>query len=143
VNFRSGAGTTFQKLGKIPCDEQVEVFEQIEIDGVRWGKTTYNGDNGWFALEYAEEADYKGEGTDVKKEASKKEIYVDLKFDANGGECDYSSYMYTKGSILGELPIPTRSGHKFLGWYTKRTEGTAITMQDRIVEEMTIYAHWD
>ena len=141
VNFRSGAGTTFQVLGKIPYDEVVEVSEEIEVENLRWGKTIYNGETGWFALKYAKEVDSE-KNKNVTKEETKDNIYVDLKLNPNGGECEYSSYMYAKGSIIGELPTPTRPGYEFVGWYTEKNEGTAINMQDKICEEMTIYAHW-
>lgn len=142
VNFRSGAGTTFQVLGKIPCNEEVEVSEKIEIEDLQWGKTTYNGETGWFALKYAEEVASKNDSENVEKEEATKSIYVDLKLNPNGGDCEYSSYMYAKGSTIGQLPVPTRSGYEFVGWYTEKEEGTAINMQDKICEEMTIYAHW-
>ncbi|MBQ2750573.1 MAG: SH3 domain-containing protein, partial [Clostridia bacterium] len=49
VNLRSGAGTSYSKVGAIPYNKTVTVT-QVK-DG--WGKTTYSGTTGWFSLEYA------------------------------------------------------------------------------------------
>lgn len=48
VNLRSGPGTNYSKLTAIPYNKTVSVKE--EKNG--WGKTTYNGNTGWFALQY-------------------------------------------------------------------------------------------
>ena len=140
VNFRSGAGTSFKKIGKIPKNEKVSVESKVDIEGSQWGKTTYEGINGWFALEYANILE-SGEKTSNNIKSSK-DIYCDLELDPNGGDCEYSSYMYTKGSEVGILPEPKRSGYTFVGWYTKKNEGTEVNSQYKVSEDTTVYAHW-
>ncbi len=66
-----------------------------------------------------------------------------LKFIANGGSCDVSSKKVRFGSPLGELPVPTRTGYDFQGWYTKSDSGeqvTEATVLDSV--NLTVYAHW-
>lgn len=66
-----------------------------------------------------------------------------LKFIANGGNCDVSSKKVRFGSPLGELPVPTRTGYDFQGWYTKSDSGdrvTEATILDSV--NLTVYAHW-
>ena len=48
------------------------------------------------------------------------------------------------GQAYGELPIPTRTGYDFDGWYTERTGGYEITAQTRTTEtgDADAYAHW-
>ena len=41
-----------------------------------------------------------------------------IKLDANGGICNKSSIEVTFNQPFGELPIPTRVGYTFLGWFT-------------------------
>ena len=41
-----------------------------------------------------------------------------LTFNANGGSVSTSSKSITYGVSYGTLPTPTRSGYKFIGWYT-------------------------
>ncbi|MCM1114715.1 MAG: InlB B-repeat-containing protein [Clostridium sp.] len=38
-------------------------------------------------------------------------------FDANGGECDVESKTVYLGQVFGKLPVPTRVGYTFDGWY--------------------------
>ena len=46
-------------------------------------------------------------------------------FDPAGGTCSVASRPFTPGQMFGELPVPTRSGYNFLGWYTD--DGTRVT----------------
>jgi len=52
----------------------------------------------------------------------------------------------TYGSTYGELPVPTRDGYSFQGWYTTQTcdDGTMITADTlvQITETQTLYAKW-
>ena len=68
---------------------------------------------------------------------------VTVTFNANGGSCATSSKDVDKGSAIGSLPTPTRSGYTFVGWYTSRDGGTApITTSTVVSDAVTYYAHW-
>ncbi len=41
------------------------------------------------------------------------------------------------------LPIPTKSGSTFLGWYTQREGGTRVDNTYTPTENITLYAHWE
>ena len=48
-----------------------------------------------------------------------------------------------KGETYGELPIPTRAGYKFDGWYTSATGGAQVDEKTVMsADDVTIYAHW-
>lgn len=47
------------------------------------------------------------------------------------------------GKAIGELPVPTRTGYNFLGWYTSASGGTKITESTRIYGNTFYYAHWE
>lgn len=66
-------------------------------------------------------------------------------FNANGGSVDTTSKTVTAGSTYGTLPTPTRSGYKFLGWFTSASGGTQITSSTTVSlsANQTLYAHWD
>ncbi len=52
-------------------------------------------------------------------------------------------YIYYNDTYF-RLPIPSRTGHTFDGWFTERSNGTEITdntIMNRTVNH-TIYAHW-
>ena len=50
-------------------------------------------------------------------------------FDANGGITDTQSKTVDANGTYGELPIPTKTGYDFLGWYTDATEGVKINSE--------------
>ncbi|MBR1871417.1 MAG: alpha/beta fold hydrolase [Kiritimatiellae bacterium] len=62
-------------------------------------------------------------------------------FYANGGTGSVTRDV-TKGSTLGTLPTPTRSGYTFAGWYTSATGGTKISASTVPTYSATYYAHW-
>lgn len=66
-----------------------------------------------------------------------------VSFDANGGECDKRNMVIASQSAIGELPVPTRAGYSFEGWYTEATGGSPVTETTVITGNMTIYAQWE
>lgn len=69
---------------------------------------------------------------------------ITVTFDANGGKTPTGSKTVTKTKAYGELPVPTKSGWTFDGWYTQ-VEGGSLITKDTIVsldEAHTLYAHW-
>ena len=63
--------------------------------------------------------------------------------DANGGECSETSRNVTNEQAIGELPIPTLEGYRFLGWYTSLDGDEPVTSSTIFEESTTIYAHWE
>ncbi len=66
-----------------------------------------------------------------------------LTFNANGGKVSPSSRNQTYNAVLGTLPIPTKPGYMFTGWYTSTSGGSEVTSSTKMTSlTMTIYAHW-
>ena len=69
-----------------------------------------------------------------------------VSFDGNEGSVDGSSektVLY--GDVFGELPVATKAGATFLGWYTSKQGGNLVT-EDMLVNfsgKVTLYAHWE
>lgn len=65
-------------------------------------------------------------------------------FDANGGEVDETSRTVRYGKTYGTLPVPTREGYTFAGWYTDPDEGNAVYDDSVVTARInhTVYAHW-
>jgi len=65
---------------------------------------------------------------------------------ANGGKVynsDTAQYTGVTGGTYGRLPIPTRDGCIFTGWFTGQTDGTQVTANTPVgTEDVTLYAHW-
>lgn len=67
-----------------------------------------------------------------------------LTFNANGGSVSPSSKEIIYGMVYGELPIPTREGYEFNGWWTDLNGGVQITETDTcgFTGDGVVYAKW-
>jgi len=67
-------------------------------------------------------------------------------FDANGGICDsIEKDYYFPESAYDSLPIPTRDGYKFTGWFTEKEHGHGrkVLVSDAAdINAKILYAHW-
>lgn len=62
---------------------------------------------------------------------------------ANGGSGVLSTQTVNAGAALGTMPVPTRDGFDFAGWYeTIDGNYNPITSETVIEKDMTLYAHW-
>ena len=72
---------------------------------------------------------------------------VAVHFDANGGELECPNQMLelAENRIVGPstLPVPMKTGHAFLGWFTAVDGGNEFTMDTVVTDSMTLYAHWE
>ena len=68
-------------------------------------------------------------------------IYT-VTLEVNGGELssDFNSYEYGIGA---SLPIPTRNGYTFAGWYSDSALKTAYTFDKMPAQNITLYAKWN
>ena len=65
-----------------------------------------------------------------------------ITFDANSGAVDTESITVTYDAPVGELPVPTKSKHDFLGWYDENgNEYTAETIYT-VDGDLTLTAQW-
>ncbi len=65
-------------------------------------------------------------------------------FDANGGSCDVQSKQLSYDHEYGELPVPTKEGYSFLGWFSNPIAGEQVFAETMVtlnyIEQL--YAHW-
>ena len=65
-----------------------------------------------------------------------------VKLEPCGGSCaETTAYVSADGTVKG-LPVPTREGFAFLGWYTAASGGTRITDTYKFTQDCSIYAQW-
>ncbi|MDR1015737.1 MAG: InlB B-repeat-containing protein [Coriobacteriales bacterium] len=98
----------------------------------------------------------KGTKVTVKTKVTKAATYYahwkantyTVKFNANGGKvgkgkgaATYTTKR-TYSSKVGKLPVPKRSGYKFLGWYTGKVKGAKASGAAKVTKSVTYYAHW-
>ena len=71
-----------------------------------------------------------------------------ITFDGNGGIPVSQTLTVAKGAAIGNLPVPTRDGYIFRGWYTHPSVKTSptffqITSSTIANEDVVYYAHWE
>ena len=67
-----------------------------------------------------------------------------ITFDPNGGTVSETERTVTYGGIYGALPVPTRDGYTFNGWYTEKVGGTLVEAHHTMnaSNDHTLYARW-
>ncbi len=65
-------------------------------------------------------------------------------FNPNGGEVSTESKTVKYGDVYGELPVPSRNGYTFGGWYTSTVGGSQVTAATvvELTANQTLYARW-
>ena len=71
-------------------------------------------------------------------------ITYQIYFDSNGGSSTVSSKKVTQNKEYGDLPVPTRRGYLFDGWYTALSGGVKVVSSTivNLTADQTLYAHW-
>ena len=66
-------------------------------------------------------------------------------FNANSGIASTTSKNVIYNATYGTLPIPSRIGYTFKGWYTDKTGGSEITSETIVntTSDITLYAKWE
>lgn len=69
---------------------------------------------------------------------------VTVTLDANGGNCEMKEILLSETSRYGQLPEATREGYVFLGWFSAKEAGAAVTQDTPLLtgENHTLYAQW-
>ena len=49
---------------------------------------------------------------------------------------------YQNNTQLGKLPALTREKYLFTGWYTKGKGGKKVSTKEKVMSDITLYAHW-
>jgi len=82
------------------------------------------------------------EAAEAEDSAAGQEITVSL--DANGGDLLVTQKTVVVGTAFGTLPLPSRVGCNFVGWYTKKVGGRRVTSTMIVDQRLrrTLYAHW-
>ena len=65
-------------------------------------------------------------------------------FDPNGGECDTISKVITYKDKYGDLPLATKKGYTFMGWYDDSSSYHKVTENTTFneTEDIVLYAKW-
>ncbi|MBR4780259.1 MAG: InlB B-repeat-containing protein [Lachnospiraceae bacterium] len=66
-----------------------------------------------------------------------------VSFDANEGTTLTESETTQLNNKLEKLPKAEREGYYFMGWYTDKEGGDEVSVKTVILEDQTVYAHWN
>lgn len=137
INMRSGAGTSFGKVGALPKGAVFTVSETATGNGYTWGKTTYNGVTGWCVIS--------------REWTTKTEITIPAShyLNNNGDICATDteapfeeSFLfgstYAQGLFNPAAVNLTKKDHTFLGW-SKTKDGTEIIPFDRPITPEALF----
>ncbi|TLD00054.1 InlB B-repeat-containing protein [Robinsoniella peoriensis] len=86
------------------------------------------------------------QNVNVTAEFEQKTVIITYKlaFDPRGGKVSPASITVTKEAAYGRLPVPSREGYSFKGWFTAASGGTQIREGEvcRLNANTTVYAQW-
>ena len=84
-----------------------------------------------------------GEWMGIKIDYYDPALYT-VRFDANGGSLGTvtNEVSYGEGEAFRNLPVPTKGGCFFVGWFTTSEGDMRITEGMLVSGDMTLYAHW-
>lgn len=71
-----------------------------------------------------------------------KQVYT-ITFNANGGTVNTMSMDTDSDGVLSELPVATRDGYTFVGWFTDQIGGIKVTTSTTFGQNTVLYAHWN
>jgi len=57
-------------------------------------------------------------------------------------DLSFPLYAQWKPAVYGALPVPSRTGYTFCGWYTSASGGERVTESSVITASVTLYARW-
>lgn len=127
LNIRTGMGTSYSSLGKIPKGTALEITEAVGD----WARVSYGEKSGWCSIDY------------LKLSGSIKYTVTYSAEDATSVPPSTKKEHGTSISVSGI--IPERAGHEFLGWSRKK-DGSSVEFRagDAISENqsITLYAVW-
>ena len=69
---------------------------------------------------------------------------ITVTFDPNGGSVEPTTKEVKIGETYGDLPVPTRTGYTFDGWFTDAQAGDKVEATTTVTATTahTLYAHW-
>lgn len=65
-----------------------------------------------------------------------------ITWNSTGGTCAQTETVLPSGFPLGVLPVATKTGYTFEGWFTDASGGTQITTETIVNGNVTYYAQW-
>ncbi len=149
VNMRSGPGTSYSTVAGVPYNTTIKVTKKTCAGGYTWGYTSYNGINGWVALDYAV---YVGEITPSvltnRSTISSFDINlgdtITIEGSASGGKASYQyEYSYRATSEKSYTVIKNYSTSTSVSFKPSKTEAYKILIKVRDLGGSVVEKYYD
>lgn len=62
---------------------------------------------------------------------------------AENATVEYESVVKYTGDEIASLPTAQREGYELKGWFTEKENGTQITLETKVTQDVTYYAQWE
>ena len=101
---------------------------------------------GWFTVETGGTAVTEATTVNITEDqtlyARWSVVMCTITFNPAGGSCGETTRDVAYSQACGTLPVPTRSGYAFEGWFTDAENGEQVSESTVITTALTLYAHW-
>ena len=112
VRFSPGYDGGREKTETVMEREVIPLPGPIYRPGYTFTGWWYKDEDGWRLWDFENDKVYE----DITLTARWERITYTITLDANGGECSVAEYKVDTGGAF-KLPVPTREGYYFAGWY--------------------------
>lgn len=133
LSMRTGPSTAYSSVATLKRGDVVKVTEKRYITDTAWGKTTYNGSDVWFCLDYAKYCHNISESTSLKAtclyKAENVSTGIKLYWKQINGAVGYKIYRQAEGSNSYSL-------------YKTITKNTTVSFTDKSVTASKQYKYY-
>ena len=127
------------------ADDEERFFITMSNDRFTYNPTTKAGYtfDGW-DKSFSEGETMPNEDVTITAQWTVNKYKVTFHANSNEANCDTESSDLTYDQVYGTLPVPTRTGYSFNGWFTQAEGGDQVTAETMMTtaSEHTLYAHW-
>lgn len=138
IDYECGTFVTLASTEQVSLTKVGYTFWGWNINGTIYGTTVGNG------------VDKARSGNNFNKDWTATANWIantyTVTYNENGGIVDPTSQAYTYDGEALEMPVPTKAGCGFLGWFTAATGGDKVTEIGgtyKPTTDITLYAHWE
>ncbi|MBR4049264.1 MAG: InlB B-repeat-containing protein [Clostridia bacterium] len=140
VTFNYGYGSLTETIETYSTGKLKEAMSEPTRSGYTFEGWYYTDDTGE-EIQITEATRFSA-NTKAKAKWAKIKLDYYVTFDPNGGSVSILRIQANSYGYLYSLPVPTREGYTFLGWFSEPYGGEEITTETKFYEDTTVYAQW-
>lgn len=137
IRIRSGPGTTYSTLNRLPLGARIEVVQAnaaVTTDST-WHKIYYAGQYAYIAANYQATPYVQLDGGALSR------VPLTMTYQTNGGSA-VSAPQYYHADTLASAPATSKPGYDLEGWYFDSGLTAKVTYPYILTRDTTMYARW-